>query len=131
MSTAAASDPFESTANPAHYVARPACEGVLGALEQRIRQGTHPVALTGPAGFGKTFLLQVLSERLRGTFRVVGLPYPALSGPELCRWVLDSLGAAAGDDPEGSLLDFAFRTASEHGEILILVDDASALPPGT
>ena len=120
--TAAASDPFESTANPARYVARPACEEVLGAIEFALLHGSEPVVLTGPTGLGKTMLLQVLGERLAQNYRVVRLPYPALSAAEICRWVLDGLGepvSLAGDDPEGALLDRAFREAGAGREILL------------
>ncbi len=132
MSTAAASDPFESTSNPAHYVARPDSDAVLAELERRVRDSAHPVALTGPVGLGKTFLLHVAADRLVGSFRVVWVPYPALSAPELCRWVLEALGEdARAEDPEGALLDCAFRTAGDGREILMMVDDASALPLST
>ena len=132
MSTAAASDPFESTSNPAHYVARPDSDAVLAELERRVRDSAHPVALTGPVGLGKTFLLHVAADRLVGSFRVVWVPYPALSAPELCRWVLEALGEdARSEDPEGALLDCAFRTAGDGREILMMVDDASALPLST
>ncbi|MBW2445873.1 MAG: AAA family ATPase [Deltaproteobacteria bacterium] len=134
MTTAAASDPFGSTANPASYVARPASERALAAVELALVQGHGPVAITGPAGLGKTVLLAVLGERLRERFHVVRVPYPALSSAEICRWVLESLGAppiSEGEDPEGVLLDRAFRGSAGGREILLLVDDASSLPPRT
>jgi len=121
VSTVAASDPFESTANPARYVPRPATERVLRTIEQALEDQAGPVALTGPTGLGKTMLLHVLAERLAGRFRIVRVPYPALSGPELCRWVLEGLdepASVAGDDPEGALLDLAFRGAAGGREIL-------------
>jgi len=133
VTTAAASDPFESTANAARYVPRAACERVLEAVELALARGAGPVAITGPAGLGKSMLLSVLAERLRGRYHVVRLPYPALSAAELCRWVLEDLGEPAGgdDDPAGALLDRAFRASATGREILLLLDDASSLPPRT
>jgi type II secretory pathway predicted ATPase ExeA len=129
-SQAAASDPFGTTANPAHYVPRPATDRALDELERHLRGGARCVALVGPPGLGKTLLLKVLGEQLADVFQVARLPYPALSGAELCAWVLAALGAPEAADPEGALLDLAFRSAAGGREILLLVDDASALPPG-
>jgi len=134
VTTAAASDPFESTANAARYVPRSACERVLEAAEVALARGAGPVAITGPAGLGKSMLLSVLAERVAGRHHVVRLPYPALSAAELCRWVLEALGEpadAGGDDPAGALLDRAFRASAAGREILLLLDDVSSLPPRT
>jgi len=127
----APSDPFESTAHPDRYVPREATERALARVETVVRAGGHPVAVTGPVGLGKTLLLQVLARRVAGERRVVTVPYPALSAGELCAWILDALGEPRGSDPQGALLDLAFRSAAGGRGILLLLDDASALPPRT
>lgn len=125
-------DPFALTSDPAAYVARPACEEALAELEDRVRSGPI-VALSGPPGIGKTLLLRVLAQRLAGSLRCVYIPYGALEFRELCALVLglQGLAHAGGADPEAELAAEARRSAARGVPLLLLLDDANAIPLAT
>lgn len=121
-------DPFHPASDPAAYVPRPASERALREVELCLRGGALVATLIGPPGIGKTLLLRVLSERLEEDFRVLYLPYPHTAARELCRWALLDLGEKPGTDAEGVLLQVAAR---EGPPLLLLLDDADALPLGS
>jgi type II secretory pathway predicted ATPase ExeA len=125
-----ADDPFGVTADPAGYMAREASERALAALERAVADGVGITVLCGPPGIGKTLLLRVLEKRLGGRLRPVYLPYAALRFEELCAWVLGLLGEApqAGASPPEALRALAERSASAERPLLLLVDDAHAMP---
>jgi type II secretory pathway predicted ATPase ExeA len=120
-----ADDPFATTADPARYVPRAACERALTELVGALGESRGPVALTGPPGLGKSLLLRLLGERLCGRAFPVHLPYPALPAADLCAWALGELGVAGDGDPEAAVLAAARRARRA---IVLLVDEASLLP---
>jgi type II secretory pathway predicted ATPase ExeA len=121
-------DPFALTVSPQAYVPRPACERALAELLRALREQGEPLALAGPPGLGKTLLLHLLAERVAGLLRPVYLPYPALSPEELCTCVLAVLGPAAAEEPIAAL-QASIRSLHEEGSaLLLLVDDADAMP---
>jgi hypothetical protein len=130
-----ARDPFAVTANPDAYVARPASEAALEAIEGALRSGATRCVLTGPPGIGKTMLLRVLERRLADAARCVYVPYAALGFDDLCRWLLGLLGESPrvrGSKPGERLLAAARRLVDGEGRWLqVLLDDASALPPSS
>jgi type II secretory pathway predicted ATPase ExeA len=121
-------DPFALTVSPQAYVPRPACERALAALHAALREQNGPLALAGPPGLGKTLLLHLLAERVAGGLRPVYLPYAALSPEELCTCVQAVLGPAGGEAPI-AVLQASLRGLHQKGSaLLLLVDDADAMP---
>lgn len=123
-------DPFRPTADPAAYVPRPATERALAALGRAVVRG-RSVALCGPPGHGKTLLLRVLALRLPRRFEAVHLPYPALSPREAWLWAAAARGEPAPAAAEASLRARADELAARGGAVLLVIDDAAALPPAT
>jgi type II secretory pathway predicted ATPase ExeA len=122
-------DPFAFTCDPAAYVARPACEEALAALERALT--ARPIAaLSGPPGIGKTLLLRVLESRIEPRLRCVYVPYGALDAAGLSRLVLGLLGRAvpAGPEPERQLADAAEAERAAGRALVLLLDDANAVP---
>ena len=125
------SDAFALTADPSAYVPRLALESALAELTEGIGKTPSCAALTGESGMGKTLLLHVLRERLRGSYECLYVPFPRLAAGELWRWIAVALGLGSGSDDRGAVLGRALRLASEGMGLVLLVDDAGALPPAT
>lgn len=122
---------FALNPDPASYFPRLALESALAELVEGIGKTPACAVLTGEAGLGKTLLLHVLRERLAGSFECLYVPFSRLAGPELWRWVAVALGLGRGEDDRGAVLGRALRLAAEGMGLVLLVDDAGALPPAT
>ncbi len=114
-----------------HYVPRLALESALAELLEGIGKTPACTALSGEAGLGKTLLLKVLRERLAGAFECLYVPFPRLAPSELWRWAAAALGLGPGEGDRGAVLARAGRLGEEGSGIVLLVDDAGALPPAT
>jgi type II secretory pathway predicted ATPase ExeA len=125
------SEPFGVTANPATYIPREATEHALAELLDRARAPGCVAALTGPPGLGKSLLLHLLAERLEGECHPVFLPYGALTPDDLAAFALDRLGSPRTDDSIGVLKAYARHLKTEDSTLLLLVDDAGAMPVST
>lgn len=124
-------DCFAATADPARYVPRDDSEQARRKLERLVLEGRDPVALVGPSGLGKTLLLRVLARRLRRRFYPLYLPNPAMPLDELCTLALGLANQKASSHPERRLGSVAKLLAARGRGLLLLVDDASAMPVDT
>ncbi len=123
-------DPFGVTADPRLYVPRLATEDALAELRSAFAAGGRLSVLSGPPGLGKTLILHVLAEQLAEHARCVHLPYAALPMDELAHWALARLGETPqpGVAFPDALAGVALREAAAGRSLLLLMDDASALP---
>ncbi len=117
------------TADPDAYVPREAMERARTELARCVLEEASPIALTGPAGLGKTLLLRLLARQMAGRVQCVYLPYPALPAEDLCRWTLHELGETPEGDPGDQLVATALRRAASATPVLLMIDDAALLPP--
>jgi type II secretory pathway predicted ATPase ExeA len=124
-------DPFGPTANPEAYVPCEPMEAALFELVQTVRSERRAAAVSGPPGLGKTLLLHLLADRLGPRIRFVYIPYAALPPEELCTWALDLLGTQASDDPVAMLKAYGEHLRQQGSALLLLVDDAGAMPIDT
>ncbi|MCH8890882.1 MAG: AAA family ATPase [Myxococcales bacterium] len=124
-------DPFAITPDPAVYVPRAATET---ARRQLLRSACNPAkttALIGPPGLGKTLLLHLLAEEAPEEMQTVYLPYAALPPEELCAWTLGLLGLPDADEPIAALQALGRDLRERESSLLMLIDDAGAMPIAT
>jgi general secretion pathway protein A len=124
-------EPFGVTADPAAYVPRDATEDALAALARALEAGNGLAALHGPPGIGKSLLLRVLARRVAARLQTVFLPYGALEAGELFAWALGLLDLRGAEDAGAALLEHAARLRARDSGLLLLVDDADAMPAET
>ncbi len=124
-------DPFAITPDPAVYVPREATETARKQLLRSASNPTKTTALIGPPGLGKTLLLHLLAEEVPGETRTAYLPYAALPPEELCAWALGLLDSPATNDPIGALEAFGRELGERESSLLLLIDDAGAMPIAT
>jgi type II secretory pathway predicted ATPase ExeA len=127
----ARADPFALTAHADAYVPRAATDRAFEQLERGVLAGARPVALAGPAGLGKTLLLQRLVARVGDRLFPVYLPYASLGPDELCGWTLAVLNAEPTDDPIGVFRAYLRHLRESDAALLLVIDDASVLPLAT
>jgi len=104
------------------------------AREDLLRSACNPAkttALIGPPGLGKTLLLHLLAREVPEDMQTAYLPYAALPPAELCAWALGLLGLPAADDPIAALQAFGGDLREQGLSLLILIDDAGAMPIAT
>jgi type II secretory pathway predicted ATPase ExeA len=123
-------DPFGLTANPDGYYPTAAIERVLAEALAALAGGNVPV-IAGPTGLGKTLVLQLIARAREPQARAIYVPYCTLPPADLARLALGLLAVEPGADPEAQLLAEAQRAARSGGSLLLLVDDAAALPGET
>ena len=120
--------PSRSPPTPRPTSPRLALEAALAELAEGIGKTPACAALSGEAGLGKTLLLHVLRQRLEGSFDCLYVSFPPLAAPEPWRWVAVALGLGRGEDDRGAVLGRATRLAADGMGLVLLVDDAGALP---
>lgn len=120
-------EPFGPSANPAAYVALAGCERARAAMEAAMDAG-RVAALVGPPGHGKTTLLRMVGGREQERARIAYVPFSTLTPEDLCAIVLNELGAQRnGAAPRDALLALAEEMVPRGG-IVLLIDDAQAMP---
>ncbi|HEX9814280.1 MAG TPA: AAA family ATPase [Myxococcota bacterium] len=127
----ATGDPFAITPDPNFYVPRAATEIARKELLRSACNPTKTSALIGPAGLGKTLLLQLLAEEVPEDLQTVYLPYAVLPAGELCAWALGLLGLPTAADPIGALKAYSRELRAQGSSLLMLIDDAGSMPVAT
>ncbi len=119
-------DPFGPSANPRAYVACEASERARAILERSLDQG-RIAAVMGPPGHGKTLLLRLIGGREQERARVAYVPFCTLAPDELFAVVLNEIGVSRPGPPRDALAAVT-RELAPRGGVVILIDDANALP---
>jgi MSHA biogenesis protein MshM len=128
--------PFSLTPDTAFAFAHHGHQAALNTVLLALAGGEGFVKITGEVGTGKTLLCRRLLRALRDDYATAYLPNPNLDAAALYRAVAEELGVAAvsGDDTyqrhkafNRALLDIARGGRS----VVLLVDEAQAMPPAT
>lgn len=133
-SPASSPRPFAAATDPSRYFPACAMEEARKRVGRSIQRGEGPVLVIGGAGLGKTMLLQVVAQQFREQIRSI-----VLEGGQLCtrrallQMILFQLDLPYRGMDESelrlSLLSYLQPHDAEARHILILVDEADALPP--
>jgi type II secretory pathway predicted ATPase ExeA len=129
-----ASKPFESGVDRAHFYPCESHEAALLKLRYAIENRRGAVLLAGPAGVGKTMLLQLFASEAAEQFQpYVHVVFPQMSSRELLAYLAEQLGASPVDSPryttEESVrrLETALRENTENGRHAVVVIDEAHL----
>ncbi len=132
--SAAAPRPFALAPDARCYFPAQAAEEARQRICRSVERGEGPVLVIGSAGLGKTMLLSVVAAQFAEQLRAV-----TVVGGQLCtrrallQMVLFQLDLPYRDMDESelrlSLLAYLQSPAEESRRILLLVDEADALPP--
>jgi type II secretory pathway predicted ATPase ExeA len=124
--------PFEPIADHAAFFSCEAHEAAVLKLRYAVESRRGAVVLAGPAGVGKTLLVQLLRAELTDAFLPqVHLVFPQMSGRDLLVYLAEQLGAPPADPPHHTIeesvrrLEFLFDQNARQGRhALIVIDEA-------
>jgi general secretion pathway protein A len=127
--------PFDSAANRIAFYPSETHEAALLKLRYAVENQRGAVLLAGPAGVGKTMLVQLLCAELADTFRPQAhLVFPQMSSRDLLVYLADELGAPPAENPRYTIeesvrrLEQMLQQNAESGRhALVVVDEAHLL----
>src|SRR5438105_1226287 len=94
--------PFDGGLDPAAYYPSETHQGALLKLRYVLENRQGAAVLSGPAGTGKTLLVQLLKRQLTEHSPFVQVVFPQLPVAQLIAYLAEELGASKTDDA-GSL----------------------------
>jgi len=108
---------------------------ILDALIYSISEIEGIVKVSGEVGSGKTMLCRMLLEKLPGHIEPIYLANPSLSREEMLYAIADGLGLNITDERVGIIMqniqNKLEEKAREGKRVVVLVDEAHAMPPDT
>lgn len=105
----------------------------LDALIYAITHDEGIVKVSGEVGSGKTMLCRVLMERLPDTVTIIYLANPSLSRDDILYAIADELRLNIPDNTRSSVVmralhDHLIKSYSEGRQVVVLIDEAHAMP---
>jgi general secretion pathway protein A len=130
-----ASRPFESIVDRGSFFASGIHEGALSKLRYAVENQRGAVLLAGPAGSGKTTLIQLLRQDLDKRFAPFAhLVFPQMSSRDLLVYLAEQLGAPPADPPRHTIeesisrIEFVLQRGAEQGlHAVVAVDEGHLL----
>lgn len=130
-----AAKPFESTANRKDFFASEAHEGALMKLRYAVENRRGAALLAGPAGVGKTLLVELLGGELSDEYRPqVHLVFPQMSTRDLLVYLAEQIGAPPSDPPRHTIEESVRRLQSlltsnccEGRHAVVVIDESHLL----
>jgi general secretion pathway protein A len=123
--------PFNLTPDPKYLYLSPRHTEAFAHLEFGRRERGGFIVITGEVGTGKTTLARYFLSHLDARTATAFVLYPALSGAELLRSILDDLHVpAAGTsmkDSVDALHRFLLHARTENRDVVLLIDEAQDL----
>ncbi len=127
--------PFEPCADRSAFYPSEAHEGAFLKLRYAIENRRGAVLLSGPAGVGKTLLVQLLRSELSDEYRpFIHLVFPQMSGRDLLVYIAEQLGTPPAESPRHTIeesvrrLEFFLAQNAESGRhAVVAIDEAHLL----
>jgi MSHA biogenesis protein MshM len=108
---------------------------ILDALIYSLSEAEGIIKVSGEVGSGKTMLCRMLLERLPDHIETIYLANPSLSREEMLYAIADGLGLSIDGERVGVIMrnieNKLEEKAREGKRIVVLVDEAHAMPPDT
>jgi general secretion pathway protein A len=129
-----ASKPFEPGADRTNFFSCESHEAALLKLRYAVENHRGAVLLAGPAGVGKTMLVQLFRSELATTFQPqVQVVFPQMSTRDLLVYLAEQLGASAAEQPRYTVeesvrrLEATLRDNAKRGRHAVVVIDEAHL----
>ncbi|HJQ78568.1 MAG TPA: ATP-binding protein, partial [Lacipirellulaceae bacterium] len=130
-----AAKPFEPSADRTAYYPCESHEGAVLKLRYAVENRRGAVVLAGPAGVGKTMLVQILRSELPETVGPrVHLVFPQMSSRDLLVYLAEQIGAPPADPPRQTVEEsvrrlefFLGQNANQGRHALVVIDEAHLL----
>ena len=130
-----AAKPFEPVADAAAFFSCESHEGAMLKLRYAVENRRGAVVLAGPAGVGKTTLVQLLRDELTDQFAPqLHLVFPQMSSRDLLVYLAEQIGAPPADPPRHTVeesirrLEFLLeQNAKQDRHAVVVVDEAHLL----
>jgi type II secretory pathway predicted ATPase ExeA len=127
--------PFEPITDRAAFYSNESSEGALLKLRYAIESRRPAMALAGPAGVGKTLVVQLLLAELAEAFRPrVHLVFPQMSSRDLLVYLAEQFGAPPADPPRHTIEEsvrrlefFLTQNARQGRHAIVVIDEAHLL----
>jgi MSHA biogenesis protein MshM len=128
--------PFTLSPDPAFRVELPGFVDALAAVRRALEEGEGFVKVVGPVGAGKTMLCRELLARLGESHATAYIADPELTPRELLVELMREFGLpriprASAADLRHALLEFALAQFESGRGVVLLVDEAQAMPAPT
>jgi len=108
---------------------------ILDALIYSLSEAEGIIKVSGEVGSGKTMLCRMLLERLPDHIETIYLANPSLSREEMLYAIADGLGLSINGERVGVIMrnieNRLMEKARDGKRIVVLVDEAHAMPPDT
>jgi MSHA biogenesis protein MshM len=125
--------PFKLTPDTEFFCDLPSHREALNVLLIALKSGEGFIKITGPVGAGKTLLCRKLLNELPAPFVTAYLPNPHLTPAGLQQAIADELGISFPPGCEPSRIlplinDFLLNAANQGKKIILIIDEAQAMP---
>ena len=132
-----AKKPFEPGTDRAQFFSSESHEAALLKLRYAVENRRGAAVLAGPAGVGKTMLVQLFRNELADSFRPqVNVVFPQMPGRDLLVYLAEQLGAPPADPPRHTIeesvrrLESVLQANAAKGRHAVLVIDEAPLDAG-
>jgi MSHA biogenesis protein MshM len=128
--------PFNLTPDTAFFCDLPTHREALNVLLIALQSGEGFIKITGPVGAGKTLLCRKLLNELPAPFVTAYIANPHLSPAALFKAIADELGIKYNHSSGqsrilGQINDYLISAAAQAQRIVLIIDEAQAMPLDT